>query len=151
MQSECVADDGSHTIYNFNLNAGWQSATAYAITSVYDPLPQITALWTTGSDDDVYAYNANYGLTGIWAWTQCVSGATYGGTDPSRWCKPQWLDYNTSYAQTASQAQAISCHEMGHTLGLQHSNESSGSCMIKNQRTINILSAHDKSMIAGHY
>lgn len=151
-QSQCVADNGSHYVYDFNLGSAWRAAIAYAINSVYNPHPDVVVVWTTTiTGADVYAYQANYGINGLWGWTECASSATYGGTDPDRWCRPQWLDLNNSYTHTSSQKEAIACHEMGHTLGLQHSNESSGSCMIKNQRSIRVISSHDSSMLSGQY
>jgi hypothetical protein len=148
--SQCVANNAFHSIFDFNLTSGWRTGTTYAIGQ-YEPISSIDVVWDADSDADVLAYQANYGLNGLWAWTLCSGSAQHGGVDPDEWCRPQWLHYNLSYSQTASQKQSISCHEVGHTLGLRHSNETSGICMKRDQRTILVPSGHDVTMLNGQY
>lgn len=150
-QSQCVADNGSHTVYDFNLSSTWHTAVNNAIVVQYDPVTDVSASWAGSSNPDVYGTSGAYGVNGLWGWGLCSGSATYGGSDPDRWCKFRWMEFNTSYSQNATQKDAIACHELGHTLGLRHSAESSGSCMKANQRTIWVISSHDRSMLNGQY
>ena len=151
--SQCVANNGTHTIDDIGLSAAWNTAVDDAIDQ-YDDDPSVSVAWSASSAlDDVWAYSADQGINNMWAWTACHNGpsVTFGGTDPNRWCRPQVIRFNDSYTQTASQKKSIACHEMGHTLGLRHSNEAGGSCMIKNQRTILEYSAHDSIKLDQQY
>jgi matrixin len=150
--SQCIANNGNHAVFDFNLNAGWHTAVNNAIVVHYDPVTDVSAAWTTNSSTaDAYGNHGSYGVNGQWGWTLCSGSATYGGSDPDRWCKYQWMTFNDSYAQTPTQKDAIACHELGHTLGLRHSNESSASCMIKDQRTWWALSDHDRTRLNQQY
>lgn len=157
--SQCVANNGSHEIIDSGLSAGsgsgsWKTSMNAAVT-LYNGNADVSVFWGSPVNGyDVSAVNANYGQNGRWGWTECadpVNGVVYGGTDPDRWCRPQFLDFNDFYSQTSSQKNVITCHELGHTLGLRHSNETSGSCMKKDQRTINGITTHDHAMLNGQY
>ncbi len=154
LSSQCIANDGHHTVADFGLDNGWDTAVDHAV-SLWNGDATVSVAWLNGnpSGDDVWATNGTFGINGAWAWTQCTASTlvTYGGTDPRRWCRPQELLPNDSYSQTGPQKNVITCHEMGHTLGLRHSNEASGSCMKKDQRTIGTISAHDHAMLAALY
>jgi predicted Zn-dependent protease len=148
--SQCVANNAYHSVYDFNLGSAWTTAVADAIGK-YNAMAPIQVVWDGDSDADVLAIEGSYGLNGLWGWTYCSSTAAEGGVDPDAWCRPQWMSLNLSYSQTASEKRAIACHELGHTLGLRHSNESTGSCMIKNQRVIDDPSSHDAVKIDQQY
>lgn len=148
--SQCVANNSFHSIYDFNLGATWTTAIADAIGK-YDNMAPIRVEWDADSDADVLAAQGTYGLNNMWGWTLCSGTAVHMGVDPDEWCRPQWLNLNLSYSHDAGQKRAIACHEVGHTIGLRHSNESSGSCMIKNQRTWDDPSTHDAIKIDQQY
>lgn len=95
------------------------------------------------------------------AWTQCASGASYGGSESNgtRWCVPQEFRWNTAYNYTQTtnaHRNYVACHELGHTLGLRH--RSSGSTCMR-VATISPVwippytttSQHDRDEIDAHY
>lgn len=75
---------------------------------------------------DVIAFSRDYGDNGAAGWVYCPIGAPQ-GTNPSgaRWCRHQELHLNVNprygafFADAASRDH-ITCHELGHTLGLRH-------------------------------
>lgn len=89
------------------------------------------------------------------------SGMQYGGTDPRKWCRPQRIFYNLAFEQnyfpTDNPKRYIACHELGHTIGLRHSNESTGTCMIsatitpKYVPTFTTTSGHDRNHLLAWY
>jgi predicted Zn-dependent protease len=81
----------------------------------------------------------------------CGDEATYGGSDPDRWCRPQDIQLNTHYSPSASAKKSIACHELGHTLGLRHSVQVGVSCMRDGEWTQQGYSPHDSTMLAGQY
>ncbi len=82
--------------------------------------------WPLSSTKDVEVLLANQPSIQALAYTACAAGADYGGSDANhtRWCRPQRFVYNTFYAAshfpTDNNKRYIACHELGHTIGLQH-------------------------------
>lgn len=150
--SQCIADDADHWLADSGLSSTWKTAVASAVTA-WNGDATVSVRWRTTQDFslvDVMAVDAPYGLNGLWGWGQCekaINGVVYGGSDPKRWCKRSDMDLNSSYSHNATGKLSIACHEVGHTLGLRHSNESSGSCMKRDQETITTISTHDHTML----
>jgi hypothetical protein len=75
---------------------------------------------------DVIAFSRDYGDNGAAGWVNCPPDAPQ-GFNPSgaRWCRQQELHLNLNaryavfFADDASRDH-VTCHEMGHTLGLRH-------------------------------
>lgn len=75
---------------------------------------------------DVIAFSRDYGDNGAAGWVNCPRDAPQ-GFNPSgaRWCRHQELHLNLNpryavfFADDASRDH-VTCHEMGHTLGLRH-------------------------------
>lgn len=91
---------------------------------------------TTTSSWDVTARELNYGSTGVVGWVDCPPTAFQGGSHPSHHCADQILRLNDVYDfqyDTTNEARSVVCHELGHTVGLRHSNDvdSPGSCMFR--------------------
>ena len=93
----------------------------------YDPTklvmieqPEIT------SHTDVVAYSGDFGDNGAAGWTHCPPESRQGRNALGhRWCQEQtlWLNYNARYAAFFADDASrdhITCHELGHTLGLRH-------------------------------
>ena len=75
---------------------------------------------------DVIAFSRDYGDNGAAGWVYCPIGAPQ-GTNPNgaRWCRHQELHLNINarygaFFSDAASRDHITCHELGHTLGLRH-------------------------------
>ena len=75
---------------------------------------------------DVIVFSGDYGENGAAGWVYCPSDAPQ-GTNPSgdRWCRHQELHLNlnaryAAYFDDDASRDYVTCHEMGHTLGLRH-------------------------------
>jgi len=115
-----------------------------------DPLPDIRVQdWNWGA------------LSGVVAWTECpVDHTGEGGTNPHRWCRGQRLKFNvyywvsaTNYYDTPSQRQNVTCHELGHSVGLRHRADSFGTCMWTHAGDFahSRYDDHDRAHINGYY
>lgn len=131
--SYCVADDRYFYVYLAGLNrSDIRTENAFILDDQLDNRTDMIASVVTGSTYDVRAWDNNYGDTGYWGATYCPSGAAQGGTDPLRWCKPQYIRYNVYYSykyDSVQERRAIACHELGHTAGLRHHPNQGVSCM----------------------
>lgn len=75
---------------------------------------------------DVIVYAADYGANGAAGWVYCPQNARQGvNAHGDRWCRHQELHFNLNaryasfFADDASRRH-LSCHELGHTVGLRH-------------------------------
>ncbi|MGL5829038.1 MAG: hypothetical protein ACRC0L_05650, partial [Angustibacter sp.] len=87
---------------------------------------------------DVKLNDYNYGPSTSWvALTQCPTYNTgTGGAHPNRWCRNQrnifntyFYWYETGVYDDQYQRRKLTCHEMGHTVGLRHNTVSTDSCI----------------------
>jgi hypothetical protein len=86
----------------------------------------------TSGDWDVYVRAYNAGDIGYSGWVDCRPDAEQGGNHPFHHCADQQLRFNTFYPHqydTTNEARSLVCHELGHTVGLQHPSSDTGSCM----------------------
>ncbi len=80
----------------------------------------ILNLSSVGSGEETYVFNANSGNTG---WGGLASITNYSGCTILR----ATAQLNTYYSWTTNAARGVHCQEVGHTFGLDHSND--GGCM----------------------
>ena len=137
--------------------AGLQASHAWARDNVYNPTDMV--VYTDGGDPlpDVLAQDEPYGANGLVGWVECPPNATeVGGSHPSRTCRGQYLRYNATYAATDFATETgrrhITCHEMGHTVGLRH-RTTNDSCITNTwpNPLPTTLAAHDIAHINAQY
>jgi hypothetical protein len=155
IHSQCIANDDTHTVWlNSSLDAGMQAAVRTAI-STYQFVDDIVVVEWTSSNADARMTQGDYKNTSWWAYGHCIVGATYGGSDPNRWCSPQQVTFNVTHPvnwdSTAGGRNAVACHELGHTLGLRHAISTQSSCMRNAQTTYTGITTHDEAMLNGIY
>ena len=139
--SQCVAEDEYHQI-NFasSLDSAYVDAMYFNEGHFEDGLNGVLTYFYMpyGSDNDVRVNDGDFGNNNHFAWTRCAStliDSGDNGTSPDgydmKWCKPQLIFFNDHYSHGPNDLKAIACHELGHTLGLRHKGQSSGttSCM----------------------
>lgn len=140
--SQCVAENASHTVnYASTLTSLWVAA-MNSTTTYYDAnsVMTITTYAPYGPTNDVRAATISQS-NGLWGWTRCASTPASTGSLPGtpppyalgmKWCKPQLLYFNDTYASNYStpiKKTAIACHEFGHTMGLRHRSTTPLGCM----------------------
>lgn len=163
MSSECVAENYTHYVYYYStLTQPYRDAVDATIPA-YDATDMTVQAEAYSSTNDVRVSEGNWGSNGAWAWTACATTLNGAGSRPAdghshghNWCKPQLLRWNLYYAanySTADQRKAIACHELGHTMGLQHTSDTA-SCMKDPPTTTPLATSptqHDKDRLNEHY
>ncbi|HEX5040515.1 MAG TPA: matrixin family metalloprotease [Candidatus Limnocylindria bacterium] len=101
------------------------------------------------------AADSTYGFNGAAGWVDCPASAPQGGANPDHWCQQQWMRFNltyTTYFDDTASRNSTACHELGHTLGLNHGPATTGSCMTANTPNgSTTIDAHDVAHINGYW
>lgn len=124
-----VGDDLRHyVLFDSSLTPELAGALRAAMRAAYSEPTKLNLIEQQRPTDwtDVVAYSSDYGDNGAAAWVYCPSGAPQ-GENPSghRWCRQQQLVFNINPRYAAffdddASREHVSCHELGHTLGLRH-------------------------------
>lgn len=116
-----------HVAFDVSLTDELASALRDSMAEDYGPTrlivieDQAVTAWT-----DVIAYSGDFGDNGAAAWVYCPADAPQ-GINPSgdRWCRHQELFFNLNprfgaYFDDDASRDHVTCHELGHTVGLRH-------------------------------
>ena len=117
-----------HVAFDASLTAGLAESLAQAMAEAYDEPTKLTMIVDrrpTG-DTDAIAFSTDYGENGAAGWVYCPPDAPQ-GINPAghRWCRGQEIHFNLNprygafFADDGSRDH-VTCHELGHTLGLRH-------------------------------
>ena len=161
-ESECTANNLTHIVYiSSSVPPPLDAALENSLEGDYDdPLSEVVASVTSdpGASADVSIYYALLPSSWPSAFTTCSTSATYGAQGYNRWCRPQWLYYDSAeYYDCWSVWPCrgwLSCHELGHTFGLQHANSQnhpnpSNTCMSYSGAVV--LRQHDRNHLINCY
>ena len=85
-------------------------------------------VWTTADNinADLRVQMADFHFSGFYGWVNCPPSSVQGGAHPNHWCVDQTLKLDSSQIngafidQSADRRKSLTCHEFGHTVGLQH-------------------------------
>ena len=130
-----------------SLTNTYTGGVTYALDSVYNPtVLNINRYFVTSCtySRDICVFDNNYGDNGLAGWNAC-NGEQLNG-HPNMKCGEQLSRINTYYSPSA---RPISCHELGHAMGLRHTTDSA-SCM-RNAPSSSTLTSHDRAHINGWY
>lgn len=155
--SQCVDDNNSDAILFVGTVAqSHKDAINWSIANYNSVAPAIFMYISTLPPNlvDVQVKDQTAGMNGAWAWGACDVAASYGGTDPKRWCKPEILTWNLSYEATkyptTTNKRDVACHELGHTMGLRHTVDST-SCMVNASQFTTTTSTDDRNDLTVNY
>lgn len=136
--SECGANTDVHYVYIAPpMHPQLKTALQNSIQQDYDDLPQVYAQEVTSpnSSTDVWVFYANEDPLLPKAYTYCAEFPQIGLNNVRyhMWCQPQYIAYQNNNGgnncwNDGPCRRHYACHELGHTLGLQHTG-SSASCM----------------------
>lgn len=87
VNSQCVADNGTHKVYLYSgLPSNMKTAMRTAISWFDSNTSAVVFEYPFFPDANVT--HGSYSTINALAWGQCTGGATYGGSDPNRWLRP---------------------------------------------------------------
>lgn len=135
-----LGDNSTHTWYPQGTLGNDIAGMATSFQIAMDDYESATDVVTTKADNattDVTVTDYSYPTyQGVLGWVDCYPSSPTSGTDPNRRCDRQVLRFNAATSasnwDTAAKRRSLSCHEIGHTLGLRHPTAAQGaadSCM----------------------
>ncbi|MEU7860491.1 matrixin family metalloprotease [Nonomuraea sp. NPDC049141] len=129
-----------------------QTDMTVAYDSTPDPSTDVEAFdryyvdyWDLDWDGSSTGYN-------LFAYSKCVKSIPPADSTQAWRCDQYEVRYDLKDIDwmSTTQRQALACHEIGHTIGLDHSTES-GSCLRTGSHTVTKYGTHDVAHINGRY
>lgn len=169
--SMCVGENTSHSVFiESSVDAELREEIVWSVAN-YTALSDISMFVSTSTGSDVKVRAVDYGITRNWsASTACEyagSPTIYGGSESpppgTRWCKAQVFRYNLYWRAdrypSDNNERAITCQELGHTIGLRHATSANyypdttwvDSCMKVDNLTKITTTAHDRIPVDARY
>ncbi len=150
-----MADGGTHYFHYVSLNSAVQDAVVWSRTYNYNPTDANTAYDSTlDSATDVVVRNQDYTTYCGYSWHS--SGGTWGLTTCNSLsgfkCEQHTVRFDLSYFNVVSRSaeRGLACHEIGHSLGLEHRDTETG-CMERYGTYPTYLTTHDESHLNANY
>lgn len=142
------------TACSSRLSTTWHSQLSSVVQFQYDAtdlsvgVRRIEAPALCPIEDRINVYVANYGDNGLRGWNACYNGAS--GAHPNMTCPKQYVRVNTNYVPLPERR--IFCHEIGHSMGLRHTQEQA-SCLMQTADggTSALTSSHDRGHLNDRY
>ena len=123
-----VGNDARHFIaFDATLSIGLAESLRDTMIEDYEPTKLEMILQdAVTAETDVIAFSQDYGNNGAAGWVNCPPDSRQGiNRQGHRWCQGQELHFNLNPSMTIFFADDgsrdhVTCHELGHTLGLRH-------------------------------
>jgi hypothetical protein len=123
-----VGNDANHFVaFDATLTIGLAESLAATMVEDYEPTKLTMTLQPSiDAHTDVIAFSEDYGNNGAAGWVYCPPEAPQGiNRQHHRWCQAQELYFNLNPSMAAFFADDpsrdyVTCHELGHTLGIRH-------------------------------
>lgn len=147
-----LTDGSTWTVARMSLTATNNTEVVNAVANDYSPtdingFTHAPASCTEANSDlCVFDEPTLYGNNGLRGWNACAGTAVF--AHPNQQCWLQWVRINDFYTSPA--ANALACHELGHSLGLRHSTDTA-SCMFTPGPTSTVLTNHDRAHLNAAY
>jgi hypothetical protein len=123
-----VGDDFlHHVVFDASLSEGLAASLRDTMAEDYGPtkLHMIAEPEVTDATDDI-AFSGDFGDNGAAGWVYCPPGAPQGlNSRGDRWCRQQEMFFNLNpryriFFDDDASRDHVTCHELGHTIGLRH-------------------------------
>jgi hypothetical protein len=152
--SQCTGNNATWRVmitsigFNAKLEAAIKSSVANDSDDSSSNNTDIDAAMTSDFNTaDVWVIEQNGPDPEEWGWADCHPSSDFGGGQGLRkWCKPHVIHMNTDHESDWNNdnhleyRRWLACHELGHTLGLRHTNglhsPAATSCMYTGAQTI---------------
>ena len=117
-----------HVAFDASLTPGLAESLRQAMEEAYDRPTKLTMVEQprVTRKTDAIAFSDDYGENGAAGWVYCPLDAPQ-GVNPSgdRWCRQQEIHFNINpryglFFDDDGSRDHVTCHELGHTLGLRH-------------------------------
>ena len=152
--SVSLANNKWHYVYDAFMDDSIRTSLRWSRDNVYGTT-DLDTYTGTFEVHDVVATSGDYGVNGLVAWANCPGGATVSGSHPNQTCYGQSLAFNqnstySAYYDTENERRYVTCHELGHTVGLQHQSTYT-SCLNSGNYSITYISSHEEDHINDYY